>query len=85
MTDPALPARFEIVAHTADFGISGQATTLPDLFAVMARGLFLLIAEGELARPLVVRTVRVRADTHHALLRKWQPEVNGLHHEHREV
>ena len=85
MTDPALPARFEIVAHTADFGIAGQAPTLPELFAVMARGLFRLIAEGEAARPRVVRTVHVRADTHDALLRRWLTEVNGLHHEHREV
>lgn len=85
MTGDALQARFEIVAHTADFGIRGQAPTLAKLFEVMARGLFHLIAEGAEPAAGVERCVRLSADSEAGLLRAWLGEINGLHHEHQEI
>ena len=85
MTGSELQTRFEIVAHTADFGIRGQAPTLASLFEVMARGLFHLIAEGEEPAADIERHVRVSADSEAALLRAWLREINGLHHEHQET
>ncbi len=80
-----LSSTFRIVAHTADFGIAGQAPALPQLFVVMARGLFSLIADGDEAAPRLERVVRLEAGSVPALRREWLREINGLHHEHLEI
>lgn len=85
MSPSGLHPRYEIVEHTADFGIVGQAATLNALFEVMARGLFRLVAEGEIPGVRVERDVVLTADTPAALLRAWLKEINGLHQEHREI
>lgn len=80
-----LDSRFEIVEHTADFALHGQAPDLAGIFQVMARGLFGLIADLETIRPLQGRKIDLAADNQADLLHDWLQELNGLHHVHGEV
>jgi SHS2 domain-containing protein len=82
---PPLQPGFEIVEHTADFAIAGQGRDLPELFAVMARGLFALICDVEAVQPQVIRAVSLEAAPLTDLLHGWLQEINGLHHAHLEV
>ncbi len=89
MTSPGpedgLPPGYRILEHTADFAIAGQGRDLPELFAVMARGLFALICDVEAVEARIIRAVSLPPGPHPDLLHAWLQELNGLHHEHREV
>ncbi len=89
MTSPGpedgLPPGYRILEHTADFAIAGQGRDLPELFAVMARGLFALICDVEAVETRIVRAVSLPPGPPPDLLHAWLQELNGLHHEHHEV
>ena len=78
-------SHFEIREHTADFVIAGRAKDLPGLFAVMAQGLFRLLADGDPPRHTSERTVRLDAESIPDLMHAWLEELNGLHHIHHEL
>lgn len=78
-------AGFEIVEHTADTGVRGRAADLPSLFAVMAEGLFAVIASPEKIGSGRERVVRLHADSLEALLHDWLEELNSLHQIHGEL
>lgn len=83
---PDFPAGFALVDHTADTGIRGWAPDLDGLFAVMARGLFSVIADpAQVAPGPVRRTISLSADTVADLLHDWLEELNALHQIHGEL
>jgi SHS2 domain-containing protein len=85
MTDAPLPSRFEIVEHTADLGLSGQAPTLAELCVVMARAQFSVVCDLERVEPRVRREVVTEAQDETHLLHAWLREINGLHQETGEI
>jgi SHS2 domain-containing protein len=80
-----LPSRFEIVEHTADLGLAGQAPSFAELCVVMARAQFSVVCDIERVEPRVRREIEVEAKDETALLHAWLREVNGLHQEHGEI
>jgi SHS2 domain-containing protein len=72
-------ARFELVEHTADVGIRGWAPTLPELFRVMARGLFAVIVDPASVEPRNERRFHLEAGSPEDLLHEWLEELNSLH------
>lgn len=79
-------AGFRLTEHTADTGIRGWAPDLDGLFAVMARGLFSVIADpAGVEAGAVRRTVSLRAESAADLLHDWLEELNALHQIHGEL
>jgi SHS2 domain-containing protein len=76
---------FEIVEHTADVAVRGVAPDLDELFRVMARGLFSVIADLDTIRSRRERPVDLEAATLEDLLHDWLEELNGLHQVHGEL
>lgn len=70
---------FELIEHTADLALAASGRDLPELFTLMARALFSVIADVDLVRPLVSREVALRTGDRPALLRAWLAELNYLH------
>ena len=76
---------FEILEHTADVGIRGWAPDVETLFAVMASGLFAVIAGPDRRGGTMERRIRLEADSPADLLHDWLEELNALHQIHREL
>ncbi len=76
---PESAAGWELAEHTADVGVRGWAPDLPRLFAVMASGLFAVIADPATVRDRGARTVRVVGDSPEDLLHEWLEALNTLH------
>lgn len=70
---------YEEIEHTADVGIRAYGSSLEELFANAARGMFSLITDLEAVRPVGEYTVRVEADDVHALLFDFLSELLFLH------
>ena len=71
--------RYEEIEHTADVGIRAYGTTLDELFANAAEGMFSLIADLDGVKR--VGEVRVRLDAEDAatLLVRWLSELLYVH------
>ena len=76
---------FEIVEHTADVAIRGWAPDLPDLFRVMAQGLFHVIGGDATVPPTAKRTLHLEAENPTELLHDWLETLNALHQVHGEL
>ena len=78
MSAPA-PAWLEPVDHTADAGIRVRASTVEELFARAAWGMFSLITDMD--RVVVRETARVvvEAEDRDSLLVRWLSELNYRH------
>jgi SHS2 domain-containing protein len=68
---------FELFEHTADIGIRVRASSLDELLADAARGLFSIItANLESVRPLQEITVTIAGDRYDDLLFDWLAELH---------
>ena len=76
---------FQIVDHTADAGIRGQAGDLSDLFRVMAEGLFSVIADPSGVLPSIERSLELEGQPETELLHEWLENLNTLHQIHNEL
>ena len=63
------------VEHTADWAICVHATTLPELFANAATGMYSLVAELPSITPTVERAIEVKGVDAEALLVNWLNEL----------
>jgi SHS2 domain-containing protein len=71
--------RYEEIEHTADVGIRAYGSTLDELFANAAEGMFSLIAEPAAVKPVGEVEVRVTADDLPTLLLRWLTELLYTH------
>ena len=70
---------FEELDHTADCGIRAYGTTLDELFANAAAGMFSLITDLETVKPVGEYEVRVRSKDLKALLFDFLSELLFVH------
>jgi SHS2 domain-containing protein len=75
----------ELLDHTADTGIRVRANTLPLLFSRAAWGMFSLIVDPRLVRPLQARPLALEAEDLPGLLVNWLSELNFLHNTQHEL
>lgn len=66
---------FEIFEHTADVGVRAFGKTFAELAVNAARGMFSLVCDPANVRPVVTRTIEVRADDRDELLLVWLKEL----------
>ena len=66
---------FEILEHTADVGIVAHGSSLAELFANAAAGMFALMADLEGVRQAEERQVYVEARDREGLLVRWLTEL----------
>jgi SHS2 domain-containing protein len=71
--------RFEELDHTADCGIRAYGATLDELFANVAAGMFSLITDLEMVKPVGEYEVRVRSKDLKALLFDFLSELLFVH------
>lgn len=71
--------RYEELDHTADVGIRAHGTSLDELFAAAAAGMFSLVADLRKVRAVGEVEVRVKADDLEALMVRWLSELLFLH------
>src|SRR5438128_1015791 len=74
-----LPVRYEEIEHTADVGIRAYGSTLNELFANAAEGMFSLIADLDSVKEVGEIEVRLEADDIPTLLLRWLSELLYLH------
>src|SRR2546427_11618411 len=65
-----LPVRYEEIEHTADVGIRAYGSTLDELFANAAEGMFSLVADLGSVKAVGEFQVRVRAEGPRTLMRR---------------
>ena len=75
MEEPAAPPPYEVIEHTADVGLVVNGTTLAELFANAALGMFALMAELAGVAEKEVRQVEVESEDWGGLLVKWLSEL----------
>jgi len=68
-------ATFVEVEHTADWAIRVCGTTLPELFANAATGMYSLVADLPSVKPAVRRAIEVKGVDAEALLVNWLNEL----------
>lgn len=66
---------YEVFEHTADVGIRAFGANWAELAVNAARGMFSLVCDPAMVRPLVARVVDVRADDQEELLPAWLKEL----------
>ncbi|MCS7066147.1 MAG: archease [Fimbriimonadales bacterium] len=66
---------FRIVEHTADKGLEVEASTLPDLFATAARGLFHLMIDPDRYPPTEQDELKIGAPDLEMLMVRWLNEL----------
>ena len=71
--------RYEETEHTADVGIRAYGSTLNELFANAAEGMFSLIADLESVKPVGEIEVRLAAEDLPTLLLRWLSELLFIH------
>ncbi len=71
--------RYEETEHTADVGIRAYGSTLNELFANAAEGMFSLIADLESVKPVGEIEVRLAAEDIPTLLLRWLSELLFIH------
>jgi len=71
--------RYEEIDHTADVGIRAYGSTLNELFANAAEGMFSLIADLESVKPVGEIEVRLAAEDVPTLLLRWLSELLFIH------
>lgn len=71
--------RFEELDHTADCGIRAYGTTVDELFANAAAGMFSLVTDLETVKPVGEYDVRVRSKDLKALLFDFLSELLFVH------
>ena len=71
--------RYEEIEHTADVGIRAYGSTLDELFANAAEGMFSLIADLDSVKAVGEIDVRLEADDVPTLLLRWLSELLYLH------
>ena len=77
--------RFEVFEHTADVGIRGWGSDLPELFAAMGRGLFAVIADPDSVHTNLRHPLHLESDSLEDLLHEWLDELNAFHQIHGEL
>jgi len=75
----ALPVRYEEIEHTADVGIRAYGSTLNELFANAAEGMFSLIADLDSVKPVGEIEVRLAAEDIPTLKLRWLSELLYIH------
>ena len=75
----ALPVRYEEIEHTADVGIRAYGSTLNELFANAAEGMFSLIADLDSVKPVGEIEVRLAAEDIPTLMLRWLSELLYIH------
>lgn len=71
--------RYEEIDHTADVGIRAHGTTLEELFANAAEGMFSLIADLSKVRAVGEVEVRTSAEDTARLMVQWLSELLFVH------
>ena len=71
--------RYEEIEHTADVGIRAYGSTLNELFANAAEGMFSLIAELDSVKEVGEIEVRLEAEDISTLLLRWLSELLYIH------
>ncbi len=71
--------RYEEIEHTADVGIRAYGSSLDELFANAAEGMFSLIADLDSVKEVGEIEVRLEADDIPTLLLRWLSELLYLH------
>lgn len=66
---------FRVVEHTADKGLEVEASTLPDLFATAARGLFHLMIDPDRYSPTEQVELKIDAPDLEMLMVRWLNEL----------
>jgi len=66
---------FQTLEHTADKGLEVVASSLPDLFATAARGLFYLMIDPDRYPPTEQTTLEIRAPDLEMLMVRWLNEL----------
>src|SRR2546426_11322470 len=74
-----LPVRYEEIEHTADVGIRAYGSTLDDLFANAAEGMFSLVADLGSVKAVGEIEGRLAAEDLPTLLLRWLPELRDSH------
>src|SRR5438093_1030865 len=74
-----LPVRYEEIEHTADVGIRAYGSTLDDLFANAAEGMFSLVADLGSVKAVGEIEVRLEAEDLPTLLLRWLSELLYIH------
>jgi len=75
----ALPEWLERVDHTADEGIIVRAESIRELLARAAWGMFSILTEMDLVRPLEETAVEIKAWDREELMVRWLSQLNFLH------
>src|SRR5271157_2160416 len=73
------PHWLEFLDHTADAGILVQAPDLKELFARAAWGMFSLVTDIDMVRPVERSRIRIEASDRLALMVNWLAELNYRH------
>lgn len=76
---PKSPVWLEPIDHTADVGICVRASTVEELFARSAWGMFSVIAEMDAVYPRESMRITLEADERGSLLVRWLSELNYRH------
>src|SRR5256885_13017328 len=74
-----LAVRYEEIEHTADVGIRAYGSTLNELFANAAEGMFSLIADLDSVKPVGAVEVLLAAEDVETLLLRWLSELLYIH------
>src|SRR3989441_12835357 len=74
-----LPVRYEEIEHTADVGIRAYGSTLSELFANAAEGMFSLIADLDPVKAVGEIEGRLVAEDIPTLLLRWRTDVLYIH------
>src|SRR2546430_11162075 len=74
-----LPVRYEEIEHTADVGIRAYGSTLDELFANAAEGMFSLVADLGSVKAVGEIEVRLEAEDLPTLLLRWLSELLYIH------
>ena len=71
--------RYEEIDHTADVGIRAYGSTLNELFANAAEGMFSLVVDLDAVKPVGEVDVRLDAEDPPTLLLRWLSELLYIH------
>ena len=71
--------RYEEIDHTADVGIRAYGSTLDELFANAAGGMFSLIVDLDTVKPVGEVEVRLESEDPPTLLLRWLSELLYIH------
>src|SRR2546428_108838 len=74
-----MAVRYEEIEHTADVGIRAYGSTLNELFANTAEGMFSLIADLDSVKPVGEIEVRLAAEDISTLMLRWLSELLYIH------